>query len=223
MHFRWVVLVGMISAAAAAGATTSCSGPDPGYVEFRERSKSGELTSGGVPVVDSGPGTPEGGTTEAGVDAGPKGDPVFGTTAFMQGNPPSGGPAKGRPQHVPPTVPTNLDPSGIDCVVAGCHLDARPWAFAGTLYTDATGTARVAGAEIRVTGPDGKLVGNTYSDADGNFWLELGDPKLPANSRVGVRNGTKILNMAGTISGQTGCSRANGCHGSGTPGKVFLK
>ncbi len=223
MDYRGVLLLGMLSAAALIGAATSCSGPDPGQVTFIERPKgsSGELTTGGLPVVEGGVpvtegGTPgEGGTKEGGSTSG---DPVFGTSTFAAGpaGPPLNVAKAANPMH-------NGDASGKDCVVAGCHLDARAWAFGGTLYTDATGTARVPNAEIRVTGPDSKVYASTYSDVDGNFWIELGDPKVPAGSRVGVRAAGKMMDMSGSIGGaQVGC-QSGACHGAGNPGKVYLK
>jgi hypothetical protein len=223
MDYRGVLLIGMLAGATLVGATTSCSGPDPGSITFSERPRgsSGELTSGGNPTADGGP-VGEGGTPEPAKDGGTSGkpaDPVFGTTTFAAG--PAGPPVSvakaANPMH-------GGDASGKDCVTAGCHLDARPWAFAGTLYVDATGgAARVPNAEIRITGPDAKVYATTYSDIDGNFWFETGDVKVPAGSRVGVRNGTKLLNMAGVIGGaQVSCQSAT-CHGAGNPGKVFLK
>jgi hypothetical protein len=219
MDYRGVLLIAMLSGAAVVSATASCSGPDPGQITFSERPRgsSGELTSGGLPTTDGG--TTEGGpTAEGGADSGKPADPVFGTTTFAAGpaGPPLSVAKNANPAH-------GGDASGKDCVVGGCHLDTRPWAFGGTLYTDAVGAARVPNAEIRVTGPDGKVYASTYSDVDGNFWIELGDPKVPAGSRVGVRNGTKLLNMAGAIGGaQVGC-QSGACHGAGNPGKVFLK
>ena len=207
MDYRGVLLVGLVSGAAIVGATTSCSGPDPGQITFSERPRgsSGELTSGG--------------TTSGGTDGGSSGvvaDPVFGTTAFAAGSPGQGAPAKAaNPAH-------NGDSSGKDCIVAGCHLNQ--WGFGGTLYTDAAGAARVAGAEVRITGPDGKLFQNTFSDVDGNFWIQgLGVP-IPANSRVGVRTADgKKMNMSGLIgAGQAGCNQAGTCHGA-TAGKVYIK
>jgi hypothetical protein len=224
MDYRGVLLVGMLSGAALVGAATSCSAPDPGEVTFIERPKGtpGELSSGGGPTVEAGVVTEGGTTTEAGVEGGSSGmagDPVFGTTAFAAGS-------AGPPIRVAKAAngAHGGDASGKDCVVAGCHLDARPWAFGGTLYADAAGTARTANAEIRVTGPDGKLVASTYSDVDGNFWFESsGDPKIPAGSRVGVRTGTKVMDMGGAIGGaQVGC-QSTACHGAGNPGKVYVK
>jgi hypothetical protein len=224
MDYRSVLLVGMLSAAALVGAATSCSAPDPGQVTFieRPRGSGGELSSGGTSNggVEAGTVTEGGVTTEAGVEGGTSsGDPVFGTSAFAAGQagPPVRVAKAANPAH-------NGDASGKDCVVAGCHLDARAWAFGGTLYTDATGTARTANAEIRINGPDGKLVASTYSDVDGNFWFESsGDPKIPAGSRVGVRTAGKVMDMGGTIGGaQIGC-QSTACHGAGNPGKVFVK
>ncbi len=224
MDYRGVLLVGMIGAAALVGALAACDAPDPGQVTFIERPKgsSGELTSGGPggPTVEAGV-MDEGGTVmmEGGSEGGgPVGDPVFGTTAFAAGQ-------AGPPVRVAKAANAahNGDASGKDCIVAGCHLDARPWAFGGTLYTDTAGTARTAAAEIRITGPDGKLYASTYSDVDGNFWFETSDPKVPAGSRVGVRTATKQMDMNGTIGGaQVGC-QSTACHGAGSPGKVYLK
>ena len=224
MDYRGVLLVGLFSGVAVVSSTTSCSAPDPGQVTFLERPRgsSGELTSGGTTSGGTdGGGTTDGGSSggEAGTDGGSSGavgDPVFGTTTFAAGMPGQGAPAKmANPAH-------NGDSSGKDCIVAGCHLNQ--WGFGGTLYTDAAGAARVAGAEVRITGPDGKLFQNTFSDVDGNFWIQgLGVP-IPANSRVGVRTADgKKMNMAGAVSvGQAGCNQAGTCHG-GTGGKVFVK
>jgi hypothetical protein len=220
MDYRGVLLVGLVSGAAIVGATASCSGPDPGQVTFIERPKgsSGELTSGGTSSGNDGGGGAEGGA-EGGTDGGSSGvvgDPVFGTTTFAAGMPGQGAPAKAaNPAH-------GGDSSGKDCIVAGCHLNQ--WGFGGTLYTDAAGTARVAGAEIRISGPDGKLFQNTFSDVDGNFWIQGTGMAIPANSRVGVRTADgKKMNMSGSVStGQAGCSQAGTCHG-GSIGKVYIK
>jgi len=221
MDYRGVLLVGLVSGAAIVGATTSCSGPDPGQVTFieRPRGSSGELTSGGTTSGGTdGGGTIEGGT-EAGADGGSSGvvaDPVFGTTAFAAGQPGQGAPAKAA------NGAHNGDSSGKDCIVAGCHLNQ--WGFGGTLYSDAAGTARVAGAEVRISGPDGKEFQKTFSDVDGNFWIQGTGTPIPANSRVGVRTADgKKMNMSGSVSvGQAGCNQAGTCHGGGA-GKVYIK
>lgn len=223
MDYRGVLLVGMLSASALVGAATSCSGPDPGQVTFIERPKgsSGELTSGGQPTVEAGATTEGGMGGEAGAEGGSSGmagDPVFGTSAFAAGS-------AGPPIRVAKAANAahGGDASGKDCIVAGCHLDTRPWAFGGTLYTDAAGTARTANAEIRITGPDGKVYASTYSDVDGNFWFETGTPTVPAGSRVGVRTAGAMMDMGGVVGGaQVGC-QSTACHGAGNPGKVYVK
>jgi hypothetical protein len=217
MDYRGVLLVGMVSGAAILGATSACSGPDPGQVTFIERPKGagGELSSGGVSSGGVDGGTSEGGAADAATEAGPVGDPVFGTSTFAAGTPGRGAPAKAaNPAH-------GGDSSGKDCIVAGCHQGG--WAFGGTLYSDAAGAAPVANAEVRITGADGKEFAKTFSDPDGNFWIDYVAP-IPANSRVGVRTADgKKMNMAGSIgAGQAGCSQAGTCHG-GTAGKVFIK
>ncbi len=230
MDYRGVLLLGMLSAAALVGAATSCSGPDPGQVTFIERPKgsSGELTSGGPPgpTVEGGVTPAEGGTTTdggggEGGSSGTPGDPVFGTTAFALGAPGRGAPAKMA------NAAHNGDSSGKDCIVSGCHLNQ--WGFGGTLYANAAGTARVPNAEVRISGPDGKVFQSTYSDVDGNFWIDgLGMP-IPAGSRVGVRTADgKKSEMAGAIGpAQAGCSQGGTCHGKlatppGTQGLVHL-
>lgn len=216
MDYRGVLLVSMVSGAAILGATSACSGPDPGQVTFTERPRGagGELTSGGASGA-----TVEGGTGEGGSDGGGEGgvaaDPVFGTSTFVAGQPGRAAPAKAaNPAH-------NGDASGKDCIVAGCHQGG--WAFGGTLYSDAAGTTGVAGAEVRISAADGTEFAKTFSDADGNFWIDYVAP-IPANSRVGVRTADgKKMNMAGTIgAGQAGCSQAGTCHGA-TAGKVYIK
>ena len=228
MDYRGVLLVGMLSAAAVIGAVSACDAPDPGQITFIERPKgsSGELTTGGLPPVEAGTlgeggTTTEGGTADGGSSGSTSGDPVFGTTTFALGSPGRGAPAKMA------NAAHNGDASGKDCIVSGCHLNQ--WGFGGTLYADAAGAARVANAEVRISGPDGKLFQSTYSDVDGNFWIDgLGIP-IPAGSRVGVRTADgKKMNMAGSIGpAQAGCSQGGTCHGKlatppGTEGLIHL-
>jgi len=211
MDFRGVLLVTGMLGGALFGLTTSCSGPDPAQITFGEPRTGGVVgTSGGVPTDGGGP-PGDGGAPG---DAAPA-DPVFGNTTFALGTPGRGAPAKAA------NAAHAGDSSGKDCIVAGCHQGG--WAFGGTLYTDAAGTARVPGAEVRISGPDGVEYAKTYSDVDGNFWIDALALPIPTGSRVGVRTADKKLNMAATVGpGQAGCNQANTCHG-GTAGKVFLK
>jgi hypothetical protein len=222
MDVRSVVLVGMVSGAGLVGLTSACSGPDPGEITFHERVRgstgvdvTGGGTSGATPEAGATSGGGLGSSGTSGGGAPSAGDPVFGTTTFAAGNPGRGAPAKAA------NGAHQGDASGKNCIVAGCHQGG--WAFGGTLYTDAAGTARVAGAEIRVANPDGSEFAKTFSDADGNFWTSFVTP-IPANSRVGVRTADgKKLTMVGAISaGQAGCNQAGACHG-GTAGKVYIK
>lgn len=207
-----VLSLALVTGGVLAG-VVSCSGPDPGAYTFTERPHAGETPGGG------GTSTSPGGTTTApaGTDGGtatPAGDVVFGTTTFAAGTPGRGAPAKAA------NDAHQGDCSGKDCIT--CH--SGDWAFAGTLYTDATKTARVTGAEVRLTGPDGKTLATTFSDADGNFWIDPQIvPSVPIGSHVGVRNATSKMNMAGAVAeGQRGCNQAGTCHG-GTQGGVYLK
>ena len=214
MDFRPVLIVALVGAAGAGLLSSSCSGPDPASVTFADpRPQVGigtSGTSGTNPISDGG-----GEAGDGGGEAGPVADPVFGTTTFAAGAPGRGAPAKAA------NAAHGGDSSGKDCIVTGCHLGT--WGYGGTLYTDTAGAARVAGAEVRITGPDGKEYAKTYSDADGNFWLDALPLPIPTGSRVGVRNATLKANMVGTIGpGQAGCSQAGTCHG-GTQGKVYLK
>lgn len=218
MDYRGVLLVAMVSGAALVGATSACSGPDPGQITFSERPKgTTDITSGGSGQILDGGDPDGGGGTDASKEGGSSsGDPVFGTTTFALGALGRGAPAKGNPNHAAFTM---SNPAGQDCIT--CH--AGDWAFAGTLFTDKASTTPVAGAEIRVAKPDGTLFASAYSDADGNFWIETQSTAIPNGSRVGVRNGTLKESMVGTIgAGQAGCSQGTTCHG-GTQGKVYLK
>lgn len=216
MDYRGVLIVAVVGAGGAGFlSATSCSAPDPASITFADPRPTATIGTSGTSGTGTSGGDGGGSSGDGGGEAGPVGDPVFGTTTFAAGTPGRGAPAKAaNPMH-------GGDSSGKDCIVAGCHLGG--WAFGGTLYTDTAGTARVAGAEVRISGPDGKEYAKTYSDADGNFWIDALPTPIPAGSRVGVRNATLKLNMAGTIgNGQAGCSQGGTCHG-GTQGKVYLK
>lgn len=206
MDYRQFMLVSTVAASALAGlCAASCSSPDPAQIVF------GDPKTGNPP----GPGPGDGGSsgTDGGdASTGPS-DPIFGTSTFTLGSPGRGAPAKTA------NAAHGTDASGQDCIVAGCHSGS--WAFGGTLYTDAAGTARVPNAEVRVARADGTEFAKTYTDVDGNFWIDFVEP-IPQNSRVGVRTATKKMNMAGAISnGQAGCSQGGTCHG-GSAGKVYL-
>lgn len=214
MNYRDVLLIGAMVGAGALGSATACSGPDPGAITFSERPGAGPAepstssSSSGGSTSSGGPGA-----TDAGGDAG--GDLIFGTTAFQWVDP--GITANNA------DVAHNNNVEGKDCIVAGCHLDnLKKWAFAGTVYSAATGGAVVPKAEVRVVKPDGTEYGHAYTDANGNFWLENATP-IPAGSKVGVRKEGGQKAMATTLVGPTdgSCGRVTGCHG-GPQGEVYV-
>jgi hypothetical protein len=206
---RGVFLIGLVLGAGVVGAT-ACAGPEAGTVSF------GEAASESTTGSKSGSGSTGGTKAAAPATTEPK-DRIFGDEAFKGGTP-AGGPAKNKAEHS--VVNAAKDPSGIDCMT--CHVATAPFAFAGTLYTDKTGTARVAGAEIRVTGPDGTAYATALSDADGNFWVTAPAGAIPQGSHVGVRTKDKAAEMVTAVSGAAGaqCSSAS-CHGTASM-RVFL-
>lgn len=201
MQSGGVFLFGIVAGAAL---TASCSGPDPGAITFAERASGGADT------------TPQG-TTTGPSDAGGGGDPIFGKELFAWVDP--GIVANNANAKHEGTV------VGKDCISAGCHLDnGKQWLFAGTMYTSAAGGATVAKGEVRLIGPDGNEVGHTYTDANGNFWLEKAG-SIPANTRVGIRKeGAEPRSMVATLQPvDKGCNanRSN-CHGTAITGKVYI-
>lgn len=126
------------------------------------------------------------------------------------GGTPSPGVAKGNADHL---SFAGGDPAGSKCF--DCHAN---FAFAGTLYKDENGTARVAGAQVLVRRPNGTSL-TTFTDSDGNFWYPGSVADVPAGSRVAIRNATDQADQLSTIS--SGSCVSNGCHGSTTP-KVHL-
>ena len=192
-----MILLRLLLGSVVTAALVACAGPEAGTISFAEAN----ATSGSDDPKEDDDATE------------PAGDPVFLSSKFAPGSPPNG-PAKGKAEHSAVPAPGNAtnDPSGVDCM--SCH--ASTFAFAGTVYSDISGGARVAGAEIRVTGPDGKPFASAFSDADGNFWVPSTGAPIPEKSRVGVRSGTKSINMTGVIGGASGarCNNATGCHGS---------
>jgi hypothetical protein len=214
MDYHAVLLMSGVLAAGFAASLVACSGPDPGAITFSERPSSG-------PSEPQSSGTSSSGGTPAQPDAGiGTGNLIFGTSLMAWVDP-------GLVANTASPNHPNQKVEGVDCVTAGCHLDKGPqWLFAGTVYSTAQGGATVAKAEIRIVDPAGTEVGHTYTDANGNFWLEKAGT-IPANSRVGVRKegGTAPMIMSGSLQPtDRGCNanRAN-CHGTPAQGKVFIQ
>jgi len=216
MDYRGVLLIGAIVGAGALASSTACSGPDPGAITFAERqSQSTGETQGSSGT--SGTGTDAGGTDETGAPA----DPVFGSTPFAYVDP--GVTANDANDAHGGTV------EGKNCADIGCHVAdgaaaGKVWVIGGTVYDGPQSTTTVPKAEIKVVGPNGAEIGTTYTDANGNFWLEKADTTIPAGSRVGVRKeGGKAMLMATPLQPTDGGCSANrsNCHGTAVTGRVY--
>jgi hypothetical protein len=135
-------------------------------------------------------------------DAGP--DPVFGTSTF---------------EYVAPGMQANGANSahagsveGKNCIQAGCHLNGeRPWAFAGTLFANASQTTPPR-AEVRIVRYAGEEeLGRAYTDDRGNFWLDS-TVTIPPGAMVGIRTAEKSVTMPTTLTASSrGCSQSD-CH-----------
>jgi hypothetical protein len=213
MDYRGVLLIGAVVGAGTLAMSTACTGPDPGSITFVERPRGpGEpqASSSGTSGTASSGSAGDGGGSDAGVD------PVFGSTPFGYTDP-------GVTANASNVLHANTV-KDKDCMVAGCHADGnRVWVFGGTLYTAADGATTVAKGEIKIVGPNGAEVGTTYTDADGNFWLDKAGTTIPAGSMVAVRReggaGSKRM-LTALQPTDNGCSKAGTCHG-GSAGKVF--
>ena len=215
MDCRGVLLIGAIVGAGALASSTACSGPDPGAITFAERQ-----SQTGDPQGSGGTSGTGGTAADGGSETGAPEDPIFGTTPFAYQDP--GVQANEANDAHGGTV------VGKDCL-AGCHsaggvAAAKPWVFGGTVYAAATGDQTVAKAEIKVVGPNGEDIGSTYTDANGNFWLEKADTTIPAGARVGVRKeGGRSMFMATPLQpGDGGCSASTAnCHGTPATAQVY--
>jgi hypothetical protein len=76
----------------------------------------------------------------------------------------------------------------------------------------------VQAVEVRVVDKNGAEVAHTYSDADGNFYLNATALARVPNGpfSVGVRTASGAVGMMGTIT-HGGCNAANTCHGGTEP------
>jgi hypothetical protein len=218
MDYRGVLLIGAVVGAGAVASSTACTAPDPGAITFAERESQGTSEPQGSSGTSGTSGTAADGG--GGADTGAPPDPIFGTTPFAYVDP--GVAANGANDAHGGTV------EGKDCR-EGCHVEggvaaAKPWVYGGTVYTAAQGGQTVPKAEIKVVGPNGEDIGSTYTDANGNFWLEKDGTTIPAGSKVGVRKeGGRTMFMATPLQpGDSGCNanRAN-CHGTPATGKVY--
>jgi hypothetical protein len=191
----------IVAASIVAGA---CAGPAAGKSSF----ESGDVQeeSGGSKAADDDDDTAKSSSSSSGA---PAGDQVFGTSTFAYKNP-----GQNADDHAAThTGKTPLE--GKDCVVAGCHLDTKPWAFAGTVYTKADATTTVAEAEVGIVYADNS-VKSAMTDAQGNFWF-VGTDFPPASAKIGVRKAGSATKFMATPLPAAPAGRAcnsTACHGA---------
>jgi hypothetical protein len=95
---------------------------------------------------------------------------------------------------------------------SGSILDSVLGHFAPKLLLGGTayrGSQPAAGVEIRITDASGAMLGSTFSDSDGNFWVKSSSSF--SGARVGARDASGMLTMKAQIS--SGNCNASDCHG----------
>lgn len=108
---------------------------------------------------------------------------------------------------------------GLNCIVAGCHLNnslgagAPGYQFAGTIYAAGT-TNPSAGALVRIK--SGTMILKAYSDADGNFHFDAGALAGQFTATVDVTACPTVTPMVtqlvGGNGGGAGANSCNLCH-----------
>ena len=193
-----------VTAFATAAIIAACAGPGAGKSTF-ESGDVKENKGSGKTVSDDDDATSSSSSTSGAAT----GDAVFGTSTFTYKNP-----GQNADDHQATHAgQTPLD--GKDCVTAGCHLDTKPWAFAGTVYTKIDGTTTEPQAEIGIVYADNS-VKSTMTDAQGNFWFD-GTDFPPAGAKVGVRKAgapTKFMNTPLPAAPGGRACNSTACHGA---------
>jgi hypothetical protein len=156
----------------------------------------------------------DGGGTQSGSSAGDGGGDDGGVDeastplpAFADAGPyvPDAGPLTLMPQHNFAGNTPTTNPSKQTCL--DCHKVGGPgiaFVFAGSVFTDATGSTPAAGVEVRVRDPNGTYA-SVYSDAYGNFFDSNVSADFPA--KTGARNAANESLMTGDATGN-----CNSCH-----------
>ena len=99
--------------------------------------------------------------------------------------------------------------TGQNCI--GCHDGVE---YAGTIYSDASGSSTVSGATIVVTQNNGDVI-TMVSDRSGNFWSNSGNADVGYSTTV---TGNSVDMVASQSSGA--CS-AGGCHDGSSTARVY--
>jgi hypothetical protein len=108
---------------------------------------------------------------------------------------------------------------GQDCISAGCHAlggEGPTFSVAGTVYTDALGTAPQVGATITVRDSLGIEI-NLATQTNGNFYSAA---QLTPPLTTYVSECPGIIHMVATT---TGTCNTGGCHdGVAATGRIYL-
>ncbi len=120
------------------------------------------------------------------------------------------------------------NPAGHNCV-GECHsvgLDAggKPFAAAGTVYTDNTGNTAVGpGVEVRIRNANGTAQ-SAFTDENGNWFIRVGQFDIQQNAIPGIRdavNGPMLMASYLGPGAAGGACAAGTCHVKGAPGGVL--
>lgn len=122
------------------------------------------------------------------------------------------------PAHIHTTGGTSN--KGLNCIVAGCHLNnnlgpgAPGYQFAGTVYQAGNPTAPAAGAMVRIK--SGTNILSAYADADGNFHFAAGSLSGTFTANTNVSGCPAVTPMVGSLTGGggggAGANSCNLCH-----------
>lgn len=168
----------------------------------------GAVEDSATPQGDAGQETSVTGDASPDVDAAAPSD-IFDSLPFVPGNPAMNANNVSAHSSVVPLEGKNCSAAG------GCHGETKPLTFAGTVYSTVTGGTTVAGALVRAVDGSGNVIGDAYSDDQGNFWFA--GSALPAGARVGVRTAGSKRIMVATVNGAAGSTcQSTACHGSTT-------
>jgi hypothetical protein len=159
-----------------------------------------DATTGDAAASSSG--SPGDASADAGTSSGSAGN------AFTDAAPytPMLGPSTLRPEHQ--AAFGTDDPAKHNC--SDCHL----FAAAGSVFTDATGTTPVAMAEVRLRSASNGNAISTYTDANGNFFIEQSSAFLAGLQfpfQGGVRTDAGVALMM-TDQNDGSCNNGS-CHG----------
>lgn len=128
----------------------------------------------------------------------------------------------------PGGAPDGHHNEGMSCIAAGCHSEtnpgagAPPYSYAGTFYTDATGTTPLAGATVFVK-LGGKEV-KALTASNGNFFitpgvggLETSTNAMTATTRVSGCPTVSTPMVGSLVQGGGNCNNCHKIGGTTTP------